>query len=168
MVDDYNMTAGGESNPMDCKRSREKHDSIMRSDDVRSRISASVKATYAKTGGPTEQHRKRLSDNKKALYASKQGDIVKAKFRASYVFTKEHQLAAIEGRKKSVYCIDIDGNVIAKFDAVKAAAQWWLQNGYVVKSYDQLCDKIKQSFVEDKYIKGLKWIYVDKQAGYRA
>lgn len=168
MVDGYNMTEGGESNPMNCRRSREKHDKIMRSNEVRTKISESMKLSYAERGGPSEEHRKHLSEQKKAMYASEQGQLVRDKFRASYTFTKEHQLAMIEGRKKGVYCINTSGEVVAKFNTVKEAAQWWLENGYAVKSYNQLCDRIKESFVKDKYIKGLKWIYTDKQAGYRA
>lgn len=167
-IDGYNMTDGGESNPMDCPRSREKHDRIMRTDDVRARISESMKASYAKRGGPTEEHRKHLSERKKAMYASKQGDEVRAKFRANFKVSPEHRSALIEGRRKGVYCVDIDDEFVAQFDKVKDAAQWWLENGYKVKDYTQLCDRIKESFVQDKYIKGLKWIYVDKQAGHRA
>ena len=165
----YNMIGGGSgANPMFFERSRIKHDNIMRSDEVRSKISVSMKESYEKRGGPTEEHRKHLSEQKKALYASPKGDLVRAKFRESYVFTPEHQAAMIKGRQKGVYCIDRSGNIIREFNTVKEAAQWWLVNGYAVKSYDQLCDRIKQSFVKDEYIKGLKWVYKDKQAGYRA
>ena len=168
MVEGYNMTEGGDSNPMDCERSREKHDRVMRSVEVRSKISDSMKASYAKRGGPTVEHRLNLSKQKKELYASAKGDEVRAKFRASYVLTPEHLAAANEGRRKGVYCIDTEGNVVATFDWVKEAAQWWYDNGYVVKDVNGLCDRIKESFVKDKYIRGLKWIYTDKQAGYRA
>lgn len=39
----YNMTTAGEINPMDCEKSRLLHDQKMRSEDVRSRISASMR-----------------------------------------------------------------------------------------------------------------------------
>lgn len=167
IVHGYNMTEGGESNPMDCEKSRSKHNARMRDPNVRSRISESMKKSYLDRGGPSAEHRKHLSDQKKAMYASKQGDEVRAKFRANYTFTPEHREAANEGRRKGVYCIDTESNIIAEFHTVKDAAQWWLENGYHVKSYDQLCDRIKESFVQDKYVHGLKWIYQDRQAGYR-
>ena len=164
----YNMTEGGESNPMDCKISRDKHDSIMRSEEVRSKISQSMKASYAKRGGPSAEHRKHLSEQKKKLYASEKGNVVRDKFRASFVFKPEHQAAMIQGRQKGVYCINESGEVVARFKTVKEGAQWWLENGYTVKSYDQLCDRIKESFVKNKFVKGVKWIYEDPQAGHRA
>lgn len=164
----YNMTEGGESNPMDCEVSRNKHDSIMRSTEVRAKISESMKASYAKRGGPSADHRKHLSDQKKELYSSSKGDAVKAKFRSSFVLTPEHQSALIQGRRKGVYCINESGSVVARFKTVKEGAQWWLKNGYPVKSYDQLCDRIKESYTQDRFLKGVKWLYEDPQAGHRA
>lgn len=169
MIDGYNMTAGGESNPMQCKRSREKHDLIMQSNEVKSKISNSMKSSYAERGGPTAEHRKHLSEQKKELYASEKGDLVRAKFRASYTFTPEHKAAAAEGRRKSVYCVDTSGQMVARFDKVKYAAQWWQdRDNYFWKDCTSYCDYIKKSFVEDVYIRGLKWIYEDEQAGHRA
>ena len=168
MVEGYNMTEGGESNPMSCARSKAKHDSVMRDPAIRAKISASMKASYAKRGGPSLEHRKHLSEEKKNLYSTERGNVVRAKFKASYKFTAEHQAAMIKGRQKGVYCIDESGHVVAEFNTVKDGAQWWLRNGYEVKSYYQLCDKIKESFVQDKYIKGIKWVYKDQQAGHRA
>ena len=49
--------------------------------------------------------------------------------------------------------------MIAEFERVKDAAQWWYEQGYIVKDVSQLCDRIKQSYREDKYIKGIKWVY---------
>lgn len=43
-TDGYNMTEAGESNPMDCLKSRESHDIKMRSTEVREKISKTMKA----------------------------------------------------------------------------------------------------------------------------
>ena len=62
-------------------------------------------------------------------------------------------------KNKSVYCINESNEVVAKFDRVKDAAIWWMSTGYKVKHYDQLCDKIKESSKQNRFIKGLKWFY---------
>lgn len=165
----YNMIEGGSGiNPMFYEKARTKHDAIMRSDEVRAKISHSMKESYAKRGGPSMAHRNHLSEQKKALYSSAQGELVKQKFKEHFELTLEHRKALIEGRSKGVYCVDEYGQVVNRFSKVKDAAKWWLSNGYSVKSYDQLCDHIKRSFIEDIYIRGLKWIYVDNEAGHCA
>lgn len=159
----YNMIAGGVgANPMFYEKARVKHDNKMRDPEVRAKISASMKESYAKRGGPTEEHRKNLSKNKKELYSSAKGDEVRAKFRASYKFTPEHQEAMLSKHRKAVYCVDIDDIKVAEFDQVKDAAEWWYDQGYVVKDKYDLSNRIKESAKENKYIRGLKWIYVSK------
>lgn len=155
----YNMAPGGGYNPMSSDVVAEKHHSKMRTPEVRQKISESMKASYAERGGPTEDHRKHLSQSRKDLYASERGDEIRAKFRESFKFSPEHFKALNDAKNKSVYCIDEKGELIAEFDRVKDAAQWWYNQGYKVKDASQLSDRIKQSAKEDKYIRGIKWIY---------
>lgn len=155
----YNMAFGGSTNTMDSPVVKAKHDAKMKSPEVRKQISESMKASYAERGGPSEEHRKHLSESRKALYASEKGQEVRAKFRQSFKLSSEHFKALNDVKNKSVYCIDELGHVVAEFERVKDAAKWWYDQGYVVKDYYTLCDKIKESSKKDKYIKGLKWIY---------
>jgi len=156
----YNMAPGGTVNTMYSDVVKQKHDAKMRSDAVRSRISESMKKSYQDRGGPSEEHRKHLSESRKALYASAKGDEVRKKFRESFKFSEEHYRALNDAKNKSVYCVDTSGNVVAEFNRVKDAADWWYNNGYdSVKDSTQLNDKIKESSKYDKYIRGLKWIY---------
>jgi group I intron endonuclease len=156
----YNMAPGGSINTMYSVIVKEKHDNIMRSEDVRKRISESMKQSYKDRGGPSKEHKKHLSDSRKALYASEKGQEVRAKFRKSFKLSEAHYKALNDSKNKCVYCIDTQGSFVAEFERVKDAANWWYANGYgTVKSSDQLNDKIKESAKFDKYIKGLKWVY---------
>lgn len=156
----YNMVPGGRVNPMDYGPLKEAHDAVMRSEDVRNRISASMKESYRKRGGPTPEHRAKLSASRKALYASPKGDEVRAKFRNSFKFSEEHYRAINDAKNKSVYCIDEDGNIVAEFKRVKDAAFWWFNHGYgEIKDWTYLSNTIKESSKRDKFIRGLKWIY---------
>jgi group I intron endonuclease len=58
----YNMMPGGtDKNPMDSDIVKAKHDAIMRSDEVRNKISVSLK-NYKQKYGISDTHRKRLSE----------------------------------------------------------------------------------------------------------
>lgn len=153
----YNMIPGGRSNPMDTLEVRQKHDAVMRSQDVRSRIGNTIREQCK--GGRSAEYRKKMSEGKKALYASARGEIAKAKFRESFKFSEEHFRALNDSKNKEVYCVDESGQEVARFSRVKDAAQWWYDQGYVVKDVNQLSDAIKLSSKKDKYIRGLKWIY---------
>lgn len=156
----YNMASGGSVNVMYSDVVKDKHDKVMRSDDVRRRISESMKRHYAEIGGPTEEHRAHLSQSRKALYSSKKGEEVREKFRKSFHLSESHYRALNDSKNKSVYCVDEHGNVVKEFDRVKDAADWWYENGYGnIKSSEQLNDRIKESAKKDKYIRGLKWVY---------
>lgn len=156
----YNMAPGGSQNVMTSPTVASKHAKTMRSADVRAKISASMKQSYADRGGPSGLHRQHLSESRKALYASDKGQSVKEKFRASFKLSPQHFKALNDAKNKSVYCVDVGGNVLAEFARVKDAADWWWNNGYSsVKSSDQLSDRIKDSAKHNKYIKGIKWIY---------
>lgn len=156
----YNMAPGGSINTMYSDIVKAKHDAKMRSADVRNKISKSMIQSYRARGGLTDDHRRHLSESRKQLYASPEGDIIRAKFKQSFKLSDAHYKALNDAKNKAVYCIDADANVVAEFDRVKDAAEWWYANGYgTVKSADQLNDRIKESAKYNRYIKGLKWVY---------
>lgn len=150
----YNLAPGGESNTMDSPTVKAKHDAKMRSPEVRSKISETVKQRIAEEGR-TEEYTKNLRDGFQQYLKSQ-------KFKedcAKRHLTPEHFKALNDAKNKAVYCIDVDGNIVAEFSRVKDAAKWWFNNGYKVKNYDQLMDRIKESSKYDKFIRGLKWVY---------
>lgn len=156
----YNMAPGGKINIMYSDVVKSRHDAKMRTPEVRHRISESMKQSYADRGGPSAEHRANLSKSRKALYASDKGDEIRAKFRKSFKLSDEHYRALNDAKNKSVYCVNASGELVAEFDRVKDAADWWFRNGYGnVKNSDQLNDRIKESATQDRYIRGLKWIY---------
>lgn len=156
----YNMAPGGSTNPMTSPIVAAKHAQSMKDPEVRQRIGKSVKRTLAAQGGPSAEAHQHMSEARKRLYASPEGDAVRAKFRASFRLSPEHYRALNDAKNKSVYCVNEAGEVVKEFDRVKDAAVWWYQNGYdTVKRADLLMDRIKQSFKEDRFIHGLKWIY---------
>lgn len=155
----YNMMRGGRSNPMDSEIVRAKHLARMQSADVRNRIGHTVHEQIQEQGGRSEEYRRKMSEGKKELYASERGEAARQKFRQSFRFTPEHFRALNDAKNKKVYCINQSGEVVAKFDRVKDAAQWWYDQGYIVKDVNQLCDKIKESSKKDKFYRGLKWVY---------
>lgn len=57
----YNMVDGGDNNIMDVESVKNKHDEVMRSEEVRKKISDSMKK-YRKEHPFTEEHRKKLSE----------------------------------------------------------------------------------------------------------
>lgn len=156
----YNMTLGGDSNPMDSPIVADKHHRRMQSEETRSKISKSMIESIKARGGVSAEHRKHLSEQKKQFYASEAGKRVKEQFSRTYKVSPEHRAAINAKIQKSVYCIDIDGNVVAEFSKVKDAAKWlydvW---GYHIKHWEDHSNTIKQSAVQNRYIRGLKWIY---------
>lgn len=156
----YNMARGGNINIMHSDVVKKKHDDVMRSPEVRDKISKSMKHSYVLRGGPTAEHRAHLSANKKAMYASEQGELVRQKFRKSFKLSEAHFRALNDAKNKAVYCIDESGNFVAEFPRVKDAAIWWQTHGYGVNKYNRtVCARIKDSARFEKYIKGLRWFY---------
>ncbi len=150
----YNLSPGGEVNTMYSSKVKKKHDDVMRSEDVRRKISKTL-SYRIKSEGRTDEYVKNMREGfRKYVNSPKfKEDCKKRKL------SPEHFRALNDAKNKEVYCINESGEVVEEFKRVKDAANWWLQNGYKVKSYDQLMDKIKESSTRDKYIKGLKWIY---------
>ena len=144
----YNMGYGGDNNVMDSPIVKDKHDKIMRSDDVRLKISQSMKQ-YRKENPFTEEHRQKISEKLKGN-----------KHFAGHTITEDHKKALNKSHFKKVYCINHNNEIVAKFNNVQSASKWWFDNGYnTVKNPLGLCDRIKYSSKKNIFIKGLKWVY---------
>lgn len=144
----YNDTKG-DLNPMNYEEVKKKHDIKMRSDEVRQKISATMKAHIQNGDFFTEEHRKKISEKLKG----NQHGLGKKRPQSAI-------LATAEKLKKPVYCIDKEGNVVKEFEYVRDAAQW-LKDKYPNRSQDltNLKNKIKESYVRDRYYFDYKWIY---------
>ena len=156
----YNMDKGGDINAMHSEVIKERHDKKMRSPEVRKKISESLKATIQKNGGMSEEHRRRLSENKKAFYASERGQLTKQRHKETFHLSPEHYRALNDAKNKAVYCVDESGVEVAAFTRVTDAALWWKDHGYIeVKYLRTISGAIKRSAESSRYIYGLKWIY---------
>lgn len=107
----YNDTKG-DLNPMNYEKVKQRHDETMRSPEVRKKISDTMKRHVAYGTFFTEEHRRKISEK---LKGNKHG------------LGKKRPQHAIESTaralKKSVYCIDKDGNFVKEFEYVRDAAQ---------------------------------------------
>ena len=148
----YNTHLGGDMNPMCSDVVKAKHQTVMRSDDVRARISKTMKQHIVDGAFFTDEHRKRISE---AMKGNKNFQ--------GHKRTPEAIAATAKSLHKKVHCIDESENVVARFDAVVEAAKWWYANGYrhykELKNYKDLSNVIKHSSNKDIFILGLKWIY---------
>lgn len=88
----YNSIPGGQDqNPMDFKQIKEKHDSKMRSEEVREKISKTLSETL-KQNGRSEAYRKKISDSQKDRQCFKKGN--KITYTAGTNIDKINQLIA--------------------------------------------------------------------------
>lgn len=143
----YNNVEGGKANPMHNSRVIEKHLNKMRSEQVRAKISLSIK---------------KLRDEKGFSQETRNKISIKLKGNQHYKGKKRPQSAidkTVKSHFKSVYCIDLDGNVVKEFQSVKDAAIWWNTNFFHKDDYHYLMDRIKRSSKRNIYSNGLKWIY---------
>lgn len=97
----YNMGYGGNNNVMFVSKTKVKHDNIMRSNIVRTKISNSMKK-YRNENPFTEEHRNKLS---KAAMGN-------------------HNFGSGDTRSVECYCIDENG-IKHEFHNYKIAGKWW-------------------------------------------
>lgn len=146
--DGYNSVDFGKHNIMFNEQVKHKHDAIMRTEEVRNKISITMK-----------RHRKEhpfTQDTKDKISKALKGN---THFKGHHL-SEHHQQLLKQSHYKQVYCINERDEIVAKFSSVKEAANWWYRNGYSdVKVPQYLCDVIKRSNVKNVYIRGLKWIY---------
>ena len=151
----YNLALGGKNNTMDSPKIKLHHDEVMRSPEVRSKISQSMKDHINKPGNK----QKYVNNLRNGFDRYKKSEKFKEDCKNKHL-SESHFKALNECKYKPVYCINESGDIIGDFPSVKSAAQWWYNNGYSeVKSFYHLYDYIKKSSKEDIFIRGLKWIY---------
>ncbi len=148
----YNMTLAGESNPMECSKSRLQHDLRMRDPSVRSKISISLRQ-YKSNNPVSRETRAKLAA---AARGNQKGLGKKRPISAIQVTAEKNQ--------KAVYCEDLHGNIVGEFCSVTEAAKWWFEyRGKDTQSYLPLRDRIKRNAASGQYYsKGLKWFYKGK------
>lgn len=143
----YNMGYGGDNNVMFSDEVKEKHDKTMRSDDVRRKISHSMKA-YRKNNPFTDEHRNKISESMKG----------NRNF-ANHKLSENHQAAIIKSISKPVMCLDpVSMQVINYFSSCKDASVW-LNGSYNSTTYKSDVSKIKKSCQSDVLYKGYLWRY---------
>ena len=142
----YNMTNGGDTNPMSCDITKKKHKKSMQSEKTRKKISESMKK-YRLEHGFSEEHRKHLSESAKG----------------------NHNWGTGDTRSIPCYCI-LDSGEIYKFHNYKQAGKWWYEtlkpfgNHYAESTFQR---KIKASIrgdnitykvgKEEYFVTNIKW-----------
>ena len=130
----YNMVDGGDNNVMDIESVKTKHDKVMQSEEVRKKISDTMKRKIANGEFFTEEHRRKLSEAQKGRK-----------------FSAERRLLC-DTRSIGCYCIDVDGKE-HHFHSYKDAWKWWSS---VPNVFDTTAEcvyqrKIKQSIETGLY-----------------
>ena len=170
-------------NPMFNEDIKIKHDSIMRSEDVRNKISNTIKHRIDDGVLFNESHRHHLSESASGrIHINKDGKLkhIKVDELSKYLeqgwevgglpVPEELVQRRAKARSCPVRCLDVNGQVVETFDSVKEACAWWVNNGYTKKIPEdvyQLANKIKQSSVNQTYICGLTWEYLEKERKYK-
>ena len=115
----YNMVDGGDNNIMDIESVKTKHDEIMRSAEMRKKISESMKK-YRAENPFTDEHRRRLSEKAKErerLLRNKCYTPTRSK-------TNKLMLKRGDTRSINCFCIDSDGTRY-DFHSILDAGKWW-------------------------------------------
>lgn len=124
----YNMGYGGDNNVMFSQEVKSKHDTIMRSDSVRDKISKSMKA-YRQSHPFTDEHKAKLSQKAKG----------------------NHNFGSGDTRSISCYCVLIDGSE-KHFHSYRDAYRWWrLCSPFDTQAECTHQRKIKQSIENGVY-----------------
>ena len=120
----YNMVDGGENNIMDIESVKTKHDEIMRSEEVRSKISNTMKQKVKNGELFTEEHRRKLSESAKG----------------------NHNFGSGDTRSIGCYCVLETGEQL-HFHSYRDAYKWWVSvdNIFDTSAECVFQRKIKQS-----------------------
>ena len=143
----YNSTPGGDANPMNSKEIKDAHDKKMRTEEVRNKISKSLKE-YRINNEFSEEHRKNISNSmlgNKNFFGHKR--------------SQESIDKTSRALQKGVYCVDKLGNKVNEFDSIKSACEWLNSINCTNYTYKQLHKKIRKSCVSDSFVDDLKWYY---------
>lgn len=123
----YNMVDGGDNNIMDIESVKTKHDLIMQSDEVRNKISESMKK-YRRENPFTDEHRRKISEKAKG----------------------NHNFGNSDTRSIGCYCILENGEQL-HFHSYRDAWQWWKT---IVNPFDTDAECIYQRKIKQSIEKG--------------
>lgn len=145
----YNLTKG-DSNPMNFQPSKQHHDNIMKSKEVRDKISNSMKKRIAEGKFFTEEHRRKISEKLKGN-----------KHFQGHKRTPEAIEASAKSRRRKVNCYDMSNNLIKQFNSLDEATIWIYENNIYPNTHNKtsLKDLIKRSNDKNKFYNGLIWKY---------
>lgn len=145
----YNYGYGGTENVMDDTQVQEKHLNRMRSPEVRSKISNTMKRIISERGF-TKEHRRKISQSMQGNQNGK-----------GQIQTQEHIEARNRSHYKPVYCLNSEFEVVKEFQCNRDGALWWHTQPECehYKDITSLKDNIKKSYTEKKFVKGLLWVY---------
>lgn len=145
----YNLTQG-DSNPMNFEKSKQHHDNVMRSKEVREKISKTMKKRIAEGNFFTEEHRRKISEKLKGN-----------KHYQGHKRTPEAIEATAQARRKKVSCYNEKHSLIKKFNSLNEAVDWIKLNNIYPKTHNRSSckDLIKRSNDKNKYYNGLIWKY---------
>lgn len=120
----YNMIDGGDNNVMDIESVKTKHDEVMRSPEVRKKISDTMKRKIANGEFFTEEHRKKLSEKAKG----------------------NHNFGSGDTRSIGCYCV-LENGTTYEFHSYRDAWKWWItiDNPFDTNAECIYQRKIKQS-----------------------
>ena len=143
----YNLTPGGDYNPMNDPDIRKRHKELMTSKKMIDKIKKSVNEAY------TPKLKAWFSDHSKAIWE---------------FWTEEQKLNCVRGfiaynesKKQKVIMLDSDENIIKKFDSLSDACRYFnvpISNAGNIKRY---CDKYNKSGKRSTYL-GYKWTLNNK------
>lgn len=167
----YNMTIGGESNPMNSDKVRSKHRNLMRSDDIKKKISDSMKE-YKKINPVSDETRKKLSEyRKKMIFIHKGSKCIQVPKLDLEKYLNEGWVKGgkkcdpevvarrSKNRQRKVFCIDMLDNNQYHFNSVKEAGLWYQKKLTKPNKVSTCMEKIKKSFTKNLEIDNLRWFY---------
>jgi len=156
------------------------HDKVMQTEEVRSKISNTMKEHIRNGEFFSEEHRKKISESSKGFKFFHRGESELIKVKPEEVdidklisegwikgnFPRKKELVKItaESHYKKVFCIDKNSNFIKEFNSLKDACDWWVNSDYWIrkkpKNTYQLANNIKKSADKDIFVDDIiKWIY---------
>lgn len=125
------MAGGNDENPMNSAAVKEKHDTKMRSEEVRAKISKTMKE-LRRTTGFSEEHKQKIKESRQRRKEKR------AAAGLGFYDCPENMAS----RSLGVYCI-LDTGETLEFDSILHAGKWWYDNykpfgeGYSTATYQR-------------------------------